>query len=113
MSYTLPIPALPLSVAMTKINLIEKRKKYIAQRMNKLKEMEASLNTQLRKKRTRRLIELGGLVSKAQLEDWNSNTLLGALLFLKERESNSQLLDEWAHKGGASFAAEKTKNASS
>ena len=88
---------------MTKINLLEKRKKSIEQRMNKLKEMEASLNTQLRKKRTRRLIELGGLVSKAQLEDWNANTLLGGLLFLKERESNPQLLDEWAHRGGSVF----------
>ena len=71
---------------MTKINLIEKRKKYIEQRMNKLKEMEASLNVQMRKRRTRRLIELGGLVSKAQLQDWDSNTLLRALLFIKEKE---------------------------
>lgn len=54
---------------MTKINLLEKRKKSIEQRMSKLKKVETSLNTQLRKKRTRRLIELGGLVSKAQLED--------------------------------------------
>jgi hypothetical protein len=92
---------------MTKINLLEKRKKAIEQRMNKLKEMEASLNTQLRKKRTRRLIQLGGLVSKAQLEDWNANTLLGGLLFLKEHEVDVQLLDEWAHKGGSAFASNK------
>jgi len=78
--------------------------------MNKLKEMEASLNTQLRKKRTRRLIELGGLVSKAQLEDWNSNTLLGALLSLKERESDSQLLEGWSYKGGCVFNEGKMKN---
>lgn len=78
--------------------------------MNKLKEMEAFLNAQLRKKRTRRLIELGGLVSKAQLEDWNTNTLLGGLLFLKEREVDLQLLEEWAYKGGSVFASERTKN---
>lgn len=88
---------------MTKINLLEKRKKSIEQRMNKLKEMDASLNTQLRKKRTRRLIELGGLVSKAQLEDWNTNTLMGALLSLKEHEANAQLLNEWAYRGGSAF----------
>lgn len=88
---------------MTKINLLEKRKKTIEQCMNKLKEMEASLNTQLRKKRTRRLIELGGLVAKAQLEDWNANTLLGGLMFLKEHESDAQQLSEWAHKGGSIF----------
>lgn len=92
---------------MTKINLLEKRKKSIEQRMNKLKEMEASLNTQLRKKRTRRLIELGGLVSKAQLKDWNANTLLERLLFLKESEANAQQLDEWAYKGGSAFSGEK------
>lgn len=95
---------------MTKINLLEKRKKMIEQRMNKLKEMEASLNTQLRKKRTRLLIELGGLVSKAQLEDWNANTLLGGLLFLKERESDAQLLDEWAYKGGRAFNEGKNQS---
>ena len=94
---------------MTKINLLERRKKSIEQRMNKLKEMEASLNTQLRKKRTRRLIELGGLVSKAQLEDWNANTLLGALLFLKERESDTQLLEKWTYRGGRVLNEEKVK----
>lgn len=94
---------------MTKINLLEKRKKTIEQRMNKLKEMEASLNIQLRKKRTRRLIELGDLVSKAQLENWNANTLLGAFLFLKERESDPQLLEEWSYKGGCVFNEEKSQ----
>lgn len=88
---------------MTKINLLEKRKKSIEQRINKLRLRDASINVQLRKKRTRRLIELGGLVSKAQLEEWNANTLLGALLFLKEQEADLQLLDEWAYKGGSAF----------
>ena len=96
---------------MTKINLIEKRKKYIEQRMNKLKEMQTSLNAQERKKRTRHLIELGGLVSKAQLQDWDSNTLLGAFLFLKKQETKNEkkLLEEWTHKGEATFTAEKEK----
>ena len=92
---------------MTKINLLEKRKKSIAQRINRLQSKDAALNVQLRKQRTRRLIELGGLVSKAELEDWNSNTLLGAFLFLKERESDSQQLEEWSHRGGSAFVLEK------
>jgi len=96
---------------MTKINLIEKRKKYIAQRMNKLKEMEASLNVQERKRRTRRLIELGGLVSKAHLDTWDTNTLLGAFLYLKESDPSQR--DAWTHKGGAVFAAEKVEKMSS
>ena len=82
---------------------LERRKKSIKQRMNKLKEMEPSLNAQLRKKRTRQLIELGGFVSKAQLEEWNSNTLLGGLIFLKEQEANSPQLDEWTYKGRRVF----------
>ena len=96
---------------MTKINLIEKRKKYITQRINKLKEMEASLNVQERKRRTRRLIELGGLVSKAHLDTWDSNTLLGAFLFLNETSQTQR--NDWTHKGGALFAAEKVDKAAS
>lgn len=46
-------------------------------------------------------------MSKAQLEDWNTNTLLGALLFLKAREADAQLLEEWSYKGGSIFATEK------
>jgi hypothetical protein len=95
---------------MTKINLLEKRKKSIEQRMNRLRSQDAILNVQLRKKRTRQLIELGGLVSKAQLEDWNTNTLLGAFLFLKEQEANAVQLEEWSYKGGVPFDEEKTKN---
>jgi len=48
---------------MTQTNLIEKRKK-LEQRKNRLKQLEASLNVQDRKNRTRRLIELGGLFLK-------------------------------------------------
>ena len=82
---------------MTQTNLIEKRKK-LERRKNRLKQIEATLNVQERKKRTRRLIELGGLVSKARLDDWNSNALLGGLLFLKEKESDSKQMDSWVLK---------------
>lgn len=54
-------------------------------------------------KREDRLIELGGLVSKAQLEDWIANTLLGAFLFLKEQESDATQLEEWAQRRGVVF----------
>lgn len=91
---------------MTKTNIIEKRKKYIDQRMNKLKKMRAFLNVQERKKRTRRLIELGDLVLKAGLQDWNSNTLYGALLSIKEKEEDKLQIEAWTHKGGVSLASE-------
>jgi len=92
---------------MTKINIIEKRKKAIAQRKNRLKQLEASVNAQERKKRTRRLIEIGGLAAKANLEDRDTNALLGALLFLKEKESDKKQMEAWAHNGGVAFASEK------
>lgn len=93
---------------MTKTNLIEKRKK-LDQRKNRIKQLEASLNVQERKYRTRRLIELGGLVSKAQLENWNANALLGGLLFLKEKEIDASQMNTWTHKGGVAFSGENSK----
>lgn len=98
---------------MTTTNLIEKRRKNIEQRKNKLKQLEVSLNAQERKKRTRRLIEIGGLAEKAQIKDWPANTLLGAFLSIKEKESDKKQMDAWTHKGGVAFASEKVKNLSS
>lgn len=91
---------------MTQTNLIEKRKK-LEQRKNRLKQIEATLSVQERKNRTRRLITLGGLVSKAKLEDWNANALLGGLLSLKEQENDNSQMNEWIHKGGVAFSEEK------
>ncbi len=92
---------------MTQTNLLEKRKKSIEQRKNRLKQLENSVNMLARKKRTRHLIEIGGLVAKAQIDDWNSNILFGALLSLKQQESDKSKMDAWTHAGGAVFASEK------
>ena len=92
---------------MTQTNLIEKRKK-LEQRKNRLKQMEATLTVQERKNRTQKLIVLGGLVSKAELENWNANALLGGLLFLKEREVDAVQMNEWINKGGVAFSTEKS-----
>jgi len=94
---------------MTATNLIDKRRKNIEQRKNRLKQLETSLNAQERKKRTRKLIEIGGLAAKANIENWNANTLLGAFLSLKESEQNKKQIDAWTHKGGAAFAKEKVQ----
>lgn len=95
---------------MTKTNLAEKRKK-LEQRKNRLKQLEATLNVQERKDRTRRLIELGGLVSKAKLETWNTNALLGGLLSLKEKEMDANQMNVWTHKGGKAFSSERRQKA--
>ena|SRR3990167_9895960 len=94
---------------MTSTNIIEKRKKTIEQRKNKLKQLEVSLNAQARKNRTRRLVEMGALSEKAALTDWPANTLLGAFLFLKEKEADKKQMDAWAQKGGTVFASEKVQ----
>ena len=94
---------------MTKTNFIERLKK-LEQRKNRLKQLEASLNAQERKNRTRRLIELGGFVSKAKLENWNSNALFGALLSVKEKEQDASQMNTWSHKGGAAFSGERTRD---
>ena len=93
---------------MTTTPLIEKRKN-LAQRKNRIKQAEASLKAQERKNRTRQLIMLGGLISKAKLEDWNANALLGGLLFLKERENDMDQMNDWIHRGGTAFSVEKVK----
>jgi len=98
---------------MTKTNLLERRLKMLEQRKNRIKQMEASINIQFRKQRTRRLIELGGLVAKAKLDEWDSNALLGGLLSLKEKEKDPGQIKTWAHHGGVEFSEEKAEKLSS
>jgi hypothetical protein len=87
-------------------NLLERRKLTFEQKKNRLKQMETHLKLTERKSRTRRLIELGGLVSKAQLDDLDTNTLYGALLSLKEKFSDAKTIKDWTQKGGTAFAKE-------
>ena len=92
---------------------LRRRAKKLEQRRNRLKQMTASFNTQVRKQRTRRLIQLGGLVEKANLQGWNSNALYGALLFVKEKEVDIAQVENWAAKGGVAFSADKLLQRSS
>ena len=93
---------------MTQTPLLERRMKTFEQRKNRLKQMEASLSVQRRKQRTRRLIEPGGLVVKANLDTWPSNTLLGAFLSLKEN-AHTQEVNDWTYQGRLRFAADTRK----
>ena len=52
----------------------------LAQKRNRLAAEEIRINLKERKLRTRRLIEMGGLVVKAKLDHLPTNTLFGALL---------------------------------
>lgn len=61
-----------------------------------------------RKARTQKLIELGGLVAKAKLDNLKSNTLYGALLTLKYSLSNDlNVKDKWTEIGRNQFDLEE------
>ncbi|MGH7074472.1 MAG: conjugal transfer protein TraD [Stellaceae bacterium] len=66
-----------------------------------------------RRKRTRHLIELGGLVVKAGIVDLTSDdraTILGALIWMADKlrsEQREQARDVWKKLGEMAFAAER------
>lgn len=55
----------------------------LQQKKAKIITEEAKLKIKERKARTRRLIEMGGLIAKAKLDNLSSNSLFGALVSLK------------------------------
>jgi len=69
-----------------------------------------------RRKRTRHLIELGGLVVKARVVDLTGDDraiILGALLWMADRlksHQSEQVRALWAAKGKEAFAVEQTTN---
>lgn len=82
------------------------QKEKLERQKARLQSQEQKLKTLERKQRTRRLIELGGLIVKAELEALNNNTLLGALLSLKHHmTSNETIVSEWTEKGAKAFEA--------
>jgi hypothetical protein len=70
-----------------------------------------------RRERTRRLIELGGLVQKAGLVELTGDdraTLLGALLTLADElvgPRRDEWLAGWRHRGKRAFEADQTARA--
>lgn len=56
-----------------------------------------------RKERTRKMIQLGGLLEKAGLDSWDSDRLLGAFVALKVRENDSELCKRHKEIGADAF----------
>jgi hypothetical protein len=82
------------------------QKERLERQKARLQSQEQKLKILERKQRTRRLIELGGLIVKAELEELNNNTLLGALLSLKQHMMrNEAVLSEWTERGAIAFEA--------
>lgn len=69
-----------------------------------LKKLHSQAKTKERKERTRRLIQLGGLVEKAGLGDMDPAALLGMLMLQKEfLERNPRTIETWKQRGAAEF----------
>ena len=83
------------------------QKQKLEQKKARLLLEEAKLKIKERKNRTRRLIELGGLIVKANLDLLPNNTLYGALLSLEEAiKTNPKVEKLWTEKGAAAFEKE-------
>ena len=89
---------------------LEEEKKKLALKKSRIEAKEKRLKEKERKVRTRRLIELGGLVSKAGIEELNNNALLGALLDIKEKLKEESTVKKWKDKGAAAFEKDKAEN---
>lgn len=88
---------------------VTEQKVRLEQKKNRLVAEEIKLRLKERKMRTRHLIEVGGLVTKACLDNLPTNTLYGAFLFLASSlESNHAIKDEWAKLGKATLDQEQT-----
>ena len=88
---------------------VEEQKIKLEQKKNRLIAEETRLKLKERKMRTRNLIEVGGLVTKAGLDYLPTNTLYGALLSIAlSLETNSSIKDEWTKIGKDKLDEEQT-----
>ena len=79
---------------------IEQQKVRLEQKKNRLIAEETRLKLKERKMRTRKLIELGGLIAKARLDHIDTNTLYGALLSLADAaKQNDNMIRVWTEAG--------------
>lgn len=81
------------------LDKILERKQRIAAKKAGLEKKEQEMKTLERKARTRKLIELGNLISKADLEDTDPKILFGALQEIREKLSDEGVSKSWLEKG--------------
>lgn len=87
---------------------VEDQKIRLEQKKNRLAAEETRLKLKERKIRTRRLIELGGLVVKAELDHLPTNTLYGSLLSLgNDLKQDFSIKAEWTKLGKTIFDQEQ------
>ena len=89
-------------------NVVEQKVR-LEQKKNRLIAEETRLKLKERKMRTRHLIEVGGLVTKAGLDYLPTNTLYGALLSIASSlEMNQTIKDQWTKAGQNKLDEEQT-----
>ena len=82
----------------------------LTQKRNRLAAEEIRINLKERKLRTRRLIEIGGLVVKAKLDHLPTNTLFGALLTnFESLAKDSNIQKQWTAIGKSVLDQEEKK----
>ncbi len=87
---------------------VEEQKIRLEQKKNRLLAEETKLKMKERKMRTRNLIELGGLLVKAELNYLAPNTLYGAILSLKDSLGKQpDITEQWTKIGKAAFDQEQ------
>ena len=90
---------------------LQSKKQKLEQQKAKIGLQEARLKLMERKARTRRLIELGGLLAKVKLDTQPNNVLYGMLIEAKDKidknDKENSPLEKWAKIGGVAFAAEQ------
>ena len=88
---------------------VSEQKIKLEQKKNRLIAEEIRLKFKERKMRTRHLIEVGGLVTKASLDYLPTNTLYGALLSIAASlDANQAIKQEWTRIGKTKLDQEQT-----
>jgi hypothetical protein len=81
-----------------KKELVLQEKEKLAQTKSRLEKRQKLINEMERKIQWRKSFELGDLVIKAGLDYLDRDVLLGALLEIRERTDNPEVLKEWNQK---------------
>lgn len=87
---------------------IHSQMELLALKKAKIERKEKLLKLQERKAHTKKLIELGSLIYKSHLENLSVMALTGALLEIKEKSQDPNIMKEWEKK--AKEAAEIKKS---
>lgn len=89
---------------------IEEEKKKLSLKKSRIEARERFIKEKERKIRTRKLIELGGIVVKSGVQALNNNQLLGALIQIRNQMSKESNRSKWKEEGAAAFEKEERKN---